>query len=77
VTGKPQARISMRKLLFTSPASGTLNSIRSRADLGLVVVRLMGIEFVLMLFGASVALALAGAGEMSVDAVMGRRNTVP
>ena len=36
-----------------------------------------GIEFVLMLFAASLALGLAGAGEMSVDAVMSRKNTAP
>src|SRR5262245_11986353 len=32
-----------------------------------------GIEFVLMLFGASLALVVGGAGNFSVDAVLGRR----
>jgi putative oxidoreductase len=34
-----------------------------------------GIEFPLSLLGSSVALALAGAGEWSVDAALGRRRT--
>ena len=37
----------------------------------------MGFEFVLMLFAGSAALALAGAGEPSVDAMMGRKNAAP
>lgn len=37
----------------------------------------MGFEFVFLLFAASLALALAGAGDMSVDARMSRRTTTP
>jgi putative oxidoreductase len=36
-----------------------------------------GFEFVFVLCAASLALALAGGGEMSVDAKMGRRTTTP
>jgi putative oxidoreductase len=36
-----------------------------------------GFEFVFVLFAASVALALAGAGEMSVDTKMRRRTATP
>ena len=37
----------------------------------------MGVEFVLTLLAAALALALAGAGEMSVDAAMGRKTVEP
>lgn len=36
-----------------------------------------GFEFVLVLFAASLALALAGGGEMSVDEKMSRRTAAP
>ena len=36
-----------------------------------------GFEFVFVLFAASLALALSGAGEMSVDATMGRKTAAP
>lgn len=35
----------------------------------------MGVELTLMLFGAAAALALAGAGAWSVDAMLGRRRS--
>jgi putative oxidoreductase len=37
----------------------------------------MGVEFVLTLFAAALALALAGAGDLSVDAAMRRKTAVP
>jgi putative oxidoreductase len=37
----------------------------------------MGFEFVFVLGAASLALALAGSGEMSVEARLGRRTTAP
>lgn len=35
----------------------------------------MGVEFTLMLFGVAAALALAGAGAWSVDAILARRRS--